>query len=106
MAAAEAGLTPREREVLALMGANCTYREIAERLVVSEGTVRTHAKSILRKLHQPDRAQAVIAAMRTGLLHLPSSPATNVTGPLPSDAERPAGRVRPIRADLVGAASR
>lgn len=105
-AAADAGLTPREREVLALMGANCTYREIAERLVVSEGTVRTHAKSILRKLHQPDRAQAVIAAMRTGLLHLPSSPATDVTGPLLPDAERRSARVRPIRADLVGAASR
>ena len=51
-------------------------------------------------------ADVVIAAMRTGLLHLPSSPAIDVTGPLPSDAERPAGRVRPIRADLVGAASR
>jgi DNA-binding CsgD family transcriptional regulator len=105
-AAAAAGLTPREREVLALMAANCTYREIAERLVLSEGTVRTHAKNILRKLHQPDRAQAVIAAMRTGLLHLPSSPSTDVTGPLPSTDQRASGGARPICADLVGAAWR
>jgi DNA-binding CsgD family transcriptional regulator len=69
-AAAEAALTPREREVLALMAANCTYKEIAVQLVLSEGTVRTHAKNILRKLQQPDRAQAVIAAVRTGLLHV------------------------------------
>ena len=52
------------------MAANHTYREIAAELVLSEGTVRTHAKNILRKLQQPDRAQAVIAAMRTGLLQL------------------------------------
>ena len=105
-AAAELALTPREREVLALMAANYTYREIAEHLVLSEGTVRTHAKNILRKLHQPDRAQAVIAAMRTGLLQLPSSPATGVTRALPPDAEPGPGGVRPTDAALVGSAWR
>ena len=105
-AAADAALTPREREVLALMAANYTYREIAERLVLSEGTVRTHAKNILRKLHQPDRAQAVIAAMRTGLLHLPSSPATDVAGALPADAERGPGGPHPAHATLAGSAWR
>jgi hypothetical protein len=86
------------------MAANHTYREIAERLVLSEGTVRTHAKNILRKLHQPDRAQAVIAAMRTGLLYLPSSPGTDVTGALPPDAEGGPGGVPPAHAALVGSA--
>ena len=105
-AAAEAALTPREREVLALMAANFTYREIAVQLVLSEGTVRTHAKNILRKLHQPDRAQAVIAAMRTGLLRLPSSSGIDVTGSLPPVTERGPGGVRSIEAGLVSSASR
>jgi DNA-binding CsgD family transcriptional regulator len=104
--AAEAGLTPREREVLALMAANFTYREIAVQLVLSEGTVRTHAKNILRKLHQPDRAQAVIAAMRTGLLQLPSSSSIDVARSLPPDAERGAGGVRSIQDALVSSAGR
>jgi DNA-binding CsgD family transcriptional regulator len=105
-AAAESALTPRERQILALMAANYTYREIAEHLVLSEGTVRTHAKNILRKLHQPDRAQAVIAAMRTGLLHVPSAPGSDGTGPRPTDAERGSGKVRPAHDGLVGSASR
>ena len=104
--AAEAALTPREREVLALMAANFTYREIAVQLVLSEGTVRTHAKNILRKLHQPDRAQAVIAAMRTGLLQLPSSSGIDVTRSLPPDTERAAGGVRSIQGALVSSAGR
>jgi DNA-binding CsgD family transcriptional regulator len=103
-AAAESALTPREREVLALMAANHTYRDIAARLVLSEGTVRTHAKNILRKLHQPDRAQAVIAAMRTGLLQLHASPSTDVTGPLPPHAERVPDAPHPAHAVLVGSA--
>jgi DNA-binding NarL/FixJ family response regulator len=41
--------------------------------------VRTHAKNILRKLQQPDRAQAVIAAMRLGLLQLQSSPGATLS---------------------------
>jgi DNA-binding CsgD family transcriptional regulator len=105
-AAAQAALTPREREVLALMAANCTYREIAARLVLSEGTVRTHAKNILRKLQQPDRAQAVIAAMRTGLLHLSAPPQTEVTGPIPPGAERGPGAPHPAAAVLVASAGR
>ena len=63
-------LSPREREVLCLLASSHSYREIAQRLVVSEETVRTHVKSILRKLGQPDRTQAVLAAVRLGLLHL------------------------------------
>lgn len=52
-------LTPREREVLDLMASGATNTAIAARLVVSEGTVKTHVKRILRKLHVSNRAEAV-----------------------------------------------
>lgn len=61
-------LTPREVDILRLMATSHTNREIARQLGVSEETVRTHVKHILRKLSQPDRTQAVVAAMRAGLL--------------------------------------
>ena len=61
-------LTPREVDILRLMATSHTNREIARQLGVSEETVRTHVKHILRKLAQPDRTQAVVAAMRAGLL--------------------------------------
>ncbi|RME79073.1 MAG: DNA-binding response regulator [Chloroflexi bacterium] len=64
-------LTPRETEVLKLMATPATYRQIAEQLVVSEETIRSHAKNILNKLQQPNRAQAVLAAVRAGLIDLP-----------------------------------
>ena len=64
-------LTPREQEVLHWMATPNTYREIASQLYVSEETIRSHAKRILSKLQQPNRAQAVLAAMRMGLLDLP-----------------------------------
>ncbi len=66
-----ARLTPRELEVLRWMATPATYREIAEHLFVSEETVRSHAKRILSKLQQPNRAQAVLAAVRAGLIELP-----------------------------------
>lgn len=64
-------LTPREQEVLNWMATPATYREIAEQLFVSEETIRSHAKHILSKLQQPNRAQAVLAAVRAGLIELP-----------------------------------
>lgn len=64
-------LTPREIEVLRLMATPATYREIAEQLYVSEETIRSHAKHILSKMQQPNRAQAVLAAVRAGLIELP-----------------------------------
>lgn len=64
-------LTARELEVLRWMATPATYREIAEELGVSEETVRSHAKHILSKLQQPNRAQAVLAAIRIGLIELP-----------------------------------
>jgi DNA-binding CsgD family transcriptional regulator len=55
----DADLTPREREVLVLMGAGATNAAIASRLVVSENTVKSHVKHILRKLGAGNRAEAV-----------------------------------------------
>ncbi len=63
-------LTARELEVLDWMASANTYRQIAQELSVSEETVRSHAKSILEKLGQPNRSQAVLAAMRLGLIQL------------------------------------
>jgi DNA-binding NarL/FixJ family response regulator len=63
-------LSAREREVLELMASPLTYREIGQRLFISEETVRTHAKSILGKLGQPNRTQAVVESVRLGLIHL------------------------------------
>ena len=61
-------LTPREHEVLELMATPNTYRQIAAQLGVSEETVRSHAKNILEKMKQPNRAQAVLAAMKMKLI--------------------------------------
>jgi DNA-binding NarL/FixJ family response regulator len=63
-------LTPRELEVLQWLKTPNTYRQIAEELNVSEETVRSHAKSILTKLGQPNRGLAVLAAVRAGLIEL------------------------------------
>ncbi len=63
-------LTPRECQVLELMATSATYREIAAQLVISEETVRSHTKSILTKLGQPNRTQAVLVALKEGLIKL------------------------------------
>jgi DNA-binding NarL/FixJ family response regulator len=63
-------LTPRELEVLEWMSTPNTYKQIAVQLSVSEETVRSHAKNVLEKMKQPNRAQAVLAAVRAGLIKL------------------------------------
>ena len=63
-----AGVTPRERDVLALLAEGLTNREIAERLVVSEHTVHRHVANILRKLGLPSRTAAAAHAVRSRLL--------------------------------------
>ena len=61
-------LSPREREVLSLVAQGLTNPEIAERLVLSLATVKTHVRSILAKLDARDRVHAVLLAHRHGLV--------------------------------------
>ncbi|MFC7529650.1 response regulator [Actinoplanes sp. GCM10030250] len=61
-------LTPREREVLALLGRGLSNTELAETLTLSEATVKTHVARIFAKLELRDRAQAVVLAYETGLV--------------------------------------
>jgi DNA-binding NarL/FixJ family response regulator len=63
-----AGLTDREREVMALVGEGLSNEEIAERLVVSPATAKTHVSRAMVKLGARDRAQLVVFAYEAGLV--------------------------------------
>lgn len=65
---AEELLTPREREVLRLVGSGLSNTEIAERLVLSTATIKTHLNRTMSKLALSSRAQAVVLAYETGLV--------------------------------------
>lgn len=61
-------LTEREREVMVLVGGGLSNQEIAERLVISPATAKTHVSRIMMKLGVRDRAQLVVLAYETGLV--------------------------------------
>ncbi len=61
-------LSPRERELLSLLAQGFSNAEIAERLFLSEGTVRNYLSAIFSKLNVSDRTQAAILALRHGLV--------------------------------------
>ncbi|WP_326641735.1 response regulator transcription factor [Nonomuraea fuscirosea] len=61
-------ITPREREVLTLIGRGLSNTELAEHLHLTVGTVKTHISRLLAKLHARDRAQLVVAAYEGGLI--------------------------------------
>ena len=67
-----ASLSPREREVIALIGEGLRNKEIGKRLFISETTVRHHLTSIFTKLGVSERLELVIYAYRHGLARIPS----------------------------------
>ena len=67
--AANSDLTDRERQVLELLVAGRSNREIGEKLSIADATVKCHVSNILVKLNAVDRTQAVISALQRGLAH-------------------------------------
>jgi DNA-binding NarL/FixJ family response regulator len=63
-----AGLTPREQEILTLVASGLSNDEIAERLVISPATAKTHVNRTMMKLNARDRAQLVVIAYEIGLI--------------------------------------
>ena len=64
-----AGRASRERQILAMIGAGRSNGEIAEELVISMATVKTHVRHVFAKLDLRDRAQAVVVAREDRLEH-------------------------------------
>ena len=67
-AAPASGLTPREREITALLADGCDGREIAERLVLSPETVRTHIRNAMERTNARTRAHLIAIALRERLI--------------------------------------
>ena len=73
LAAAQLTLTVREREILQLIAGGNTLEEVADQLVLSRETVRTHLANARRKLGARNRTEAVVAAMRTAQIRMPEA---------------------------------
>jgi DNA-binding NarL/FixJ family response regulator len=67
-------VTRREEEVLQAITDGCSTPEIAARLYLSQKTVKNHLASIYQKLDARDRTQAVLTALRLGIVHLEPKP--------------------------------
>ncbi|MBE3556595.1 MAG: response regulator transcription factor [Firmicutes bacterium] len=65
-----AAITAREREILTLVAENHSYKEVAKELYISEKTVRNHMSNIFRKLGVRNRTEAVVYAIKSGLISL------------------------------------
>ena len=63
-------LSKREEEVLQLIADGCATNEVADRLFISAKTVKNHLASIYQKLDARDRTQAILQAMRMGIVQL------------------------------------
>ena len=63
-------LTPREFEVLQLIGGGLRNKQIADRLAISETTINFHVRNLLDKLQANDRTHAVVIALKRGLIEL------------------------------------
>lgn len=72
--ASAAGLSPREREVLALLTRGAVNKEIAAALRISVNTVKNHLKSMMEKLHAENRVQVVAYALQKGLVRAHEPP--------------------------------
>jgi DNA-binding NarL/FixJ family response regulator len=66
----EEELTPRELEILRLVGRGLSNKLIARALDITEGTVKTHVKNLLEKLDATSRTEAIAVAARRGLIKL------------------------------------
>jgi DNA-binding CsgD family transcriptional regulator len=97
-------LTAREREVLELMTHGLSNTEIAGHLIIGTGTVKTHVSRIFTKLAVRDRAQAVAAAFRRGLV-APEAALPPRPGPAHGTAAAPTPRARASRAAVSRARS-
>ena len=93
-----ASLTPRQRQIVALITEGLTNKDMAARLFISEATVRNHLTSILDKLQLTDRFQLAVYAFRRGLVRCPQPPpmlrGAGSAGPDPQPARRAAGSSR------------
>lgn len=83
-------LTPRERDILALVARGWSNQQVADRLGIRERTARTHVSNVLAKLHLTSRTQAALVAVREGLVGLASLPGSDdeadAAGPQPRTA--------------------